>query len=554
MQSSFQQKDLTDIFDSVKDVDIKIFGVILEILRKEKGKDCIGFLSDIGNQKQLELQILEQVRNITQADTEQKLSLVREDMKQMTEVLKKLKDHDFNNQDFSSEENEDFTLILINFIQDNRRIIEFLQFLVHLTSIDETFIQCGSNAFHLLVQVQVDLKNKNYENIKIQNTSLVGANFVRCNLSGSQFNNVNISGINLNGALLLYCKWNNLRIHELNTQNGHNGSVWSVCFSSDGNTLASGSSDTSIRLWDVKTGQQKAKLDGHTSYVRSVCFSPDGNTLASGSEDMSIRLWDVKTGEQKAQLDGHGKYVVSVCFSPDGNTLASCSDDKSIRLWDVKTGQQKAKLDGHSDWVYSVCFSPDANILASGSYQEIRLWDVKTGQQIAKLEGHENWVMSVCFSSDGNTLASGGGNQFDDGDNSIRLWDVKLQQQKAKLDGHSGYVMSVCFSPDGNTLASGSVDKSIRLWDVRTGQENKSFDKTYKDILAQFKIPLQQNSYISEASNYIATLLISKKAIFQAKGALILNGDFVNSEGYDLRQLFKSQGCCFLEDFKQESA
>ncbi|CAD8132652.1 unnamed protein product [Paramecium pentaurelia] len=70
--------------------------------------------------------------------------------------------------------------------------------------------------------------------------------------------------------------------------------LWSVCFSLDGNTLASGSVDKSIRLWDVKTGQQKAKLNGHDDGVWSVCFSPDGNTLASGSSDNFIRLWDVK--------------------------------------------------------------------------------------------------------------------------------------------------------------------------------------------------------------------------------------------------------------------
>ncbi|CAD8043917.1 unnamed protein product [Paramecium primaurelia] len=110
----------------------------------------------------------------------------------------------------------------------------------------------------------------------------------------------------------------------------------SVCFSPDGNILASGSYDNSICLWDVKTGQQKAKLDGYTHYVMSVCFSPDGNTLASGSDDNSICLWDVKTGQQKAKLDGYTHYVMSVCFSPDGNTLASGSDDNSIHLWDVK--------------------------------------------------------------------------------------------------------------------------------------------------------------------------------------------------------------------------
>ncbi|CAD8090886.1 unnamed protein product [Paramecium primaurelia] len=378
MQSSFYQKGaLTDIFDSVKDVDIQIFGVILEILRKEQGKDCIGFLSDIGNQKQLELQILQQVWDITQADTEQKLSLVRKDIKQMTDVLKKLKDHDFNIKDFSSKKNEESKLSLIKSIKVNRRIIEFLQFLVHLTSIDEKLVQCGSNSLHILVQMKVDLRNKNFENIIIQNTSLIGANFVKCNLSGSQFNNVKISGINLNGALLYNCKWSDLQISELYKLHGHSDCINTVCFSPDGITLAFGSADKSIRLWDVKTGQQKAKLTIHRGSAWSVCFSPNENILASGDDNRSVILWDIKTRKKRVKLVGHSKTVQSVCFSPDGKILASGSDDKSIRLWGVKTGQQKAKLDGHSSCVNSVCFSPDGNTIASGSWDNsIPLWEI----------------------------------------------------------------------------------------------------------------------------------------------------------------------------------
>ncbi|CAD8161713.1 unnamed protein product [Paramecium pentaurelia] len=499
MQGSFQVKEtLADIFDQVKDVDIRNFGAILEILRKEKAQDGIGFLSDIWNQRKLESQILQQVGNLAQADTEQQLSVVRNEIKQITEVLRKLKDHDFNKIDYSFEENEESTQSLINSIKDYRQIFEFLQFLVHLTSIDETLIQVGSNSLHLLVQMKVDLSMKNLENIKIQNTSLVGANFVRCNFSGSQFHNVNISGIKINGALLLNCQWKNLKIKELNIFHGHTSYVNSVCFSPDGNTLASGSVDQSIRLWDVQTGQQKAKLDGHNQSVNSVCFSPDGNELASCSNDYSIILWDAKTRKKRVKIFGHTSFVQSVCFSTDGNTLASGSRDKSIRLWDVKTGLQKAKLDGHSNCINSVCFSPDGNTLASGS-----------------------------------------------NDKSIRLWDVKTGLQKAKLDGHSEWVIV------NGSHQSVSLLMSIRLWDVQNGKEIQSADKKFKDILAKFKAPIFSNNPLPESNN-ITILRISQTPLFQAQGALILKGEFINYEGYDLRSLFKSLGSCILEDFKQK--
>ena len=118
---------------------------------------------------------------------------------------------------------------------------------------------------------------------------------------------------------------------------GHTGAVFSVAFSPDGKTLASGSADHTIRLWDVATGSPIGQpLTGHTGTVLSVAFSPDGKILASGSVDDTIRLWDMFTGRPIGEpLTGHTRSVTSVAFSPDGRILASGSHDGTIRLWDV---------------------------------------------------------------------------------------------------------------------------------------------------------------------------------------------------------------------------
>ena len=138
---------------------------------------------------------------------------------------------------------------------------------------------------------------------------------------------------------------------------GHTDSIYSVTFSPDGNTLASGSTDDTVRLWDVKTGTNTHTLTGHTSLVNSVAFSPDGNTLASGSWE-EIRLWDVSTGTHTRTLTGHSGGVRSVAFSPDGNTLASGSWEGTILLWGLTpsgpTHPPQAKGDVNGDGVVNI--------------------------------------------------------------------------------------------------------------------------------------------------------------------------------------------------------
>ena len=121
--------------------------------------------------------------------------------------------------------------------------------------------------------------------------------------------------------------------------NGHTDSINSVAFSSDGNSIVSGSSNNSVCVWDALIGKKKYVLNGHTESVNSVAFSSDGSCIISGSSDTSVQVWDVLTGKEKHVLNGHTNLVTSVAFSSNGSHIVSGSWDNSVQMWNVSTSR-----------------------------------------------------------------------------------------------------------------------------------------------------------------------------------------------------------------------
>lgn len=293
------------------------------------------------------------------------------------------------------------------------------------------------------------------------------------------------------------------------TLESHREGVTCVAFHPIFSSLASGSEDYTIKIWDWELGELERTVKGHTKTVLDVDFGgPRGGTLlASCSSDLTIKLWDPSDGYKIIRtLPGHDHSVSTIRFIPSGaagfpasgNLLVSASRDKSLRIWDVSTGYCVKTIRGHADWVKDVSPSFDGRYLLSGGVdQTARIWDASSGEAKATLLGHENVIECCVFapaasyehlasmaglkkpppaSSSAEYIATGSR------DKTIKIWDARGTLVKT-LIGHDNWVRGLVFHPGGKYLLSVSDDKTLRCWDL--SQEGKLV-KTINDAHGHF--------------------------------------------------------------------
>lgn len=243
---------------------------------------------------------------------------------------------------------------------------------------------------------------------------------------------------------------------------GHQGSVNAVAVSPNGNLIASGSSDNTVKLWSAVTGALIRTLEGHTNTVRSVTFSPNGQFLVSGSADGTVRCRRVSDGAVLRIFTGHGD-VYSVSVAPNNNLIAATAGNQ-VYLWRLSDGALVRIFYGATSTIYSVNFSPNGELLvAGGNDRSVRVWRVSNGSLIRTLTGHTSAINAVAFSPDGTVIASGSG------DRTIRIWNADSGALVRSLSAHTSIVRTLCFAANGTLLVSGSDDRSIRIWRVSDG-------------------------------------------------------------------------------------
>ena len=210
-------------------------------------------------------------------------------------------------------------------------------------------------------------------------------------------------------------------------------------------------------------------LTGHRDRVFAVAVTPDGKQVISASSDKTIKVWNLETGQEMCTLTGHSDSVNAVAVSPDGKQVISASSDKTLKVWNLETGEHKCTLTGHSDWVNAVAVTPDGKQVISGSKDNtLKVWNLETGEHKCTLTGHNFSVGAVAVTPDGKHVISGSG------DSTLKVWNLETGQEKSTLIG-SDWVNAVAVTPDGKQVISGSRDNTLKVWNLETGEVIASF-------------------------------------------------------------------------------
>ncbi len=250
---------------------------------------------------------------------------------------------------------------------------------------------------------------------------------------------------------------------------GHEGNVVSVAWSPDGSRVATGSSDTTVRLWDASSGESLAVLRGHTRGIEDVSFSADGKRLVSaGAGDFTI-VWDAATGAELRRFAGGG---FRASFSLDGTLLVAGGKDGRLSVWNLASGKSVADATPYKDRVSAILAHPDGvRAFTAGWDGRMTFWDVRTWKPLLQLTPIKNMVVEAAFSSDGKWLLTCDA-------------DVTLQVRRADTGEIAHTIIlpegarfkNAWFSPDGRLILTTSTDGAIRIWHTGSAALVRSLD------------------------------------------------------------------------------
>eukprot|EP01027_Heterolobosea_sp_BB2_P017788 GEZU01025163.1.p1 GENE.GEZU01025163.1~~GEZU01025163.1.p1 ORF type:complete len:516 (-),score=84.30 GEZU01025163.1:1180-2727(-) len=254
--------------------------------------------------------------------------------------------------------------------------------------------------------------------------------------------------------------------------------VTTLDWSGDGSMLATGSYDGKARVWTEK-GDLKMTLNRHKGPIFSLKWNKQGNYLLSGSVDNTAIIWDVKTGEVKQQFEFHTAPTLDVDWR-NNYSFATCSTDKMIYVCKLGETKPLKAFAGHKDEVNAIKWDPSGSLLASCSDDyTAKIWNMKSDTCVQDFREHTKEIYTIKWSPTGPHTDNPNRDLVlasASFDASIKIWDVTAGKCLYSLTEHSDPVYSVSFSPDGQFLASGSFDRCLHIWSVKDGKLVRTYN------------------------------------------------------------------------------